>query len=489
MVLQKDKKRIVSLLLIVFFLLSYLYISPEIKESAALFNSNQLNTIVTQEGDTERTDYVNDDGVITAAADKKYATILVTKGENYKLEEYLDDKGEPTRRYAGEYAVLREYDDHGNNIRNTCLDADGNPVLNTSGYAIEKREYDENGRVVLIRYFDTEGQPVSIPSSGYGKMNEYDKEGLLYRTTYIDVSGEPMMTSRGYASVTFSLYKSDGPEKGKTESEFYYDLKGNPISLFMGQYGIHKEYDEYGRESVLTYLDADGNPAETKKGYAKIVRTYHDDNSIATEQYFDAEGNPFSLPEGQYGIKQEEGRTYYLDENGKGKFNLKTMLYNHSRLIIFVSMALIIFSVMIDRRGNIILLILYLGTISYMTLIYREHEGNRSNFELFWSYRYLFSDSEIRADILKNIWLFVPLGAILYRIWPKWIILLAPFMISILIETIQYFTGTGLCELDDIISNSLGGIVGYETAKQFDRLKTRFIWRRTEPLKGNRDCS
>ena len=465
------KDKIVSLLLIIFFLLSFLYISPEIKESTVLLNSFQLKTIVTRTGNTERTDYINDDGIITVAADKKYATILITKGENYKLEEYLDEKGEPTRRYAGEYAVLREYDDHGNNIRNTCLDADGNPVLNTSGYAIEKREYDENGKAVLIRYYDTDEQPVSIPSSGYGKINEYTTDGLLCRTTYINASGDPMMTRRGCASVTFSSYTSKEPGKGKTENEFYFDSDGNPVCLSLGQYGVHKEYDEYGRESVLTYLDTDGNPVVTKKGYTKVVRTYHADNSIATEQYYDVKDKPFSLPEGQYGIKQEGGRTLYLDENGGVKYNLKTTLHNHSRIIIFASMILIACSETINRKWNILLLILYLCAVSYLTLIYRDQEGTRSNFELFWSYRHLFSDGEIRADILKNIWLFVPLGAILHRIWPKWIVLLIPFIISMLIEIIQYFTGMGLCELDDVISNSLGGIIGYETARLLDKLK------------------
>ena len=70
----------------------------------------------------------------------------------------------------------------------------------------------------------------------------------------------------------------------------------------------------------------------------------------------------------------------------------------------------------------------------------------------------------MRADILRNIWLFVPIGAFLYRFYPKRWIVIIPVVISFFIEAIQYFTGIGLCELDDVISNGLGGAIGYGMA-------------------------
>ena len=69
-----------------------------------------------------------------------------------------------------------------------------------------------------------------------------------------------------------------------------------------------------------------------------------------------------------------------------------------------------------SRKQNAILLILYLAFIVYMTLI-GERAGVR--LDLFWSYRLFFISPVMRLQILNNIWLFVPLGAMLYRLWPR----------------------------------------------------------------------
>ena len=37
-------------------------------------------------------------------------------------------------------------------------------------------------------------------------------------------------------------------------------------------------------------------------------------------------------------------------------------------------------------------------------------------------------------------------------------------LVSLGIEVIQYLTGTGLCEFDDIISNTLGAFIGWFAA-------------------------
>ena len=141
--------------------MSFLYISPEKHQITSQYHSLQLQKRIIRDGDTERTDYINENGEISTASDLKYATILVTQGENYRLEKFFDDKGEPTRRYSGEWAMLREFNEQGNNIRNTSLNADSKPIINTSGYAIEEREYDQNKQVIAVRYYDTDGLPVN----------------------------------------------------------------------------------------------------------------------------------------------------------------------------------------------------------------------------------------------------------------------------------------------------------------------------------------
>ena len=104
-------------------------------------------------------------------------------------------------------------------------------------------------------------------------------------------------------------------------------------------------------------------------------------------------------------------------------------------------------------------MIIYTVAIFYMTIMFRE--SNRTQIpEFLWYYRKIFTDSGARADIIKNIWLFIPFGAILFQLYPKKITLLFPFVLSIIIESIQYFTEKGICEIDDIISNGIGGVIG-----------------------------
>ena len=95
-----------------------------------------------------------------------------------------------------------------------------------------------------------------------------------------------------------------------------------------------------------------------------------------------------------------------------------------------------------------------------MTLIGERAGIAGVRLDLFWSYRLFFISPVMRLQILNNIWLFVPLGAMLYRLWPRGYVVLIPVLLSLGIETLQLVLGRGLFETDDIISNSLGGLIG-----------------------------
>ena len=91
---------------------------------------------------------------------------------------------------------------------------------------------------------------------------------------------------------------------------------------------------------------------------------------------------------------------------------------------------------------------LYMVFIVYMTVMYRQIGVGMLNLDLFWSYRLFKISPFLRMEILNNIWLFIPLGAILYRLYPKWSVVLLPIIVSLIIEVAQYMLGVGLCELD-----------------------------------------
>jgi len=66
---------------------------------------------------------------------------------------------------------------------------------------------------------------------------------------------------------------------------------------------------------------------------------------------------------------------------------------------------------------------------------------------------------------VENILLFLPFGALLpaavpfLRRW--WYCVYAAFATSMMLETVQLLTERGYCQLDDVVTNTLGAAIGY----------------------------
>ncbi len=69
-----------------------------------------------------------------------------------------------------------------------------------------------------------------------------------------------------------------------------------------------------------------------------------------------------------------------------------------------------------------------------------------------------------------NIIMFIPLGILLPRVFPKLHtmprVLLTTVLIITLVEIVQLFTLVGSCDIDDLILNVLGAAIGYWAHKQ-----------------------
>ncbi len=98
-----------------------------------------------------------------------------------------------------------------------------------------------------------------------------------------------------------------------------------------------------------------------------------------------------------------------------------------------------------------IALFLYIAFILRMTLIGRTVHPDYLFYGLFWELR-----NQMWGDIVKNIALFVPFGFIIGG--KKGVA--AGFIFSCGIEITQYFTRLGYCELDDVLNNTIGTLIG-----------------------------
>lgn len=124
------------------------------------------------------------------------------------------------------------------------------------------------------------------------------------------------------------------------------------------------------------------------------------------------------------------------------------------------------------RKGQawaIVLLTGWLGALSAITLIGRMDYGMRTDIQLrpFLALREAWNAFTLRAWLnpLLNIAMFLPLGLLLplaakpFRRWYR--TLAAGAGVSLLIEAIQYILRRGQADVDDLLCNTLGAVLGY----------------------------
>ena len=98
---------------------------------------------------------------------------------------------------------------------------------------------------------------------------------------------------------------------------------------------------------------------------------------------------------------------------------LRDILHDMHWIVVIVGCLLCIAAALGSRKQNVVLLVLYLAFVVYMTLAGERGGRPGVSLDLFWSHRRFFTNTILREQIINNIWLFVQLGAILYRLWPR----------------------------------------------------------------------
>lgn len=133
-------------------------------------------------------------------------------------------------------------------------------------------------------------------------------------------------------------------------------------------------------------------------------------------------------------------------------------------LTIFIVGAIAIF---FNKRGKLVrgiaLLVLseYISFLYFVTIIYRvAKKKKRYDMTPFWSY----DRPDLLFEIIMNIIVFVPIGFLMGMIISNiswWKALIFGGGISLSIEILQLLTHRGVAELDDLIHNTLGCLIGY----------------------------
>lgn len=112
------------------------------------------------------------------------------------------------------------------------------------------------------------------------------------------------------------------------------------------------------------------------------------------------------------------------------------------------------------RKSRKILVALYILIILWITLFSREPMTARIFRGLFWEIEMGYWN-----NIIQNILLFIPLGFLLGG--KRGVI--AGLLLSIGIELTQYIFRLGYCELDDVLNNTIGTVIGALLYKKFGK--------------------
>ena len=322
---------------------------------------------------------------------------------------------------------------------------------------------------------------LSLPAFALEQVKTVVDERTV-RLDYVDENNNIVRhETRGYATILRTL-----DENGRALTDSYLDENGDPVPTSGAYYGVTRVYNDQGQVSEFIYLDKAGKPALTRYGYGILKRTYNEEGKADVDTYFDAEGNPVALSRRQYGYRRiyKDGKVVkiiYIDRNGKDMFLLDRFLQRRPWVVGIALLLILLAALVLGRRCRLLLFFSYILFILYMTWYVRESSEPHSNLDLFWSYRQMLETGVLRMDVLYNIALFVPLGFLSFFLFPAkgWII---SFLLSVCVEVLQYVTGTGLCEFDDVFSNTLGGLIGFGLAmlavRVFPKVKDGLILRR-----------
>ena len=114
------------------------------------------------------------------------------------------------------------------------------------------------------------------------------------------------------------------------------------------------------------------------------------------------------------------------------------------------------------RRGIKVIFYLYIIGIFYFVLL-SERYGRDTGYDTshvnlvlfkeinrFWTYRHLLSTEAVVTNLFGNIFAFSPFRAVF-----------ATSFFSLVIETSQLIMKVGVFDVDDLLMNTVGGLIGY----------------------------
>ena len=125
------------------------------------------------------------------------------------------------------------------------------------------------------------------------------------------------------------------------------------------------------------------------------------------------------------------------------------------------------------KTATVVLLTVWTGAVLAHTLLNRGEEGATVSLIPLQTYITVLQggEKELLRSAFMNVLLFYPGGLLMVSLFPKWrtTVVMGLVLASISIEVCQYFFRLGFVEVDDILHNALGAVLGAVAFRQFKR--------------------
>lgn len=160
------------------------------------------------------------------------------------------------------------------------------------------------------------------------------------------------------------------------------------------------------------------------------------------------------------------------------KYRHQAMMFGFAGLVIYCLYFFI--AVFFDKKAgfnmNYITKVISKGLVFMTLCVYTSYvialtytsraPGSINAGKSIWFFQTFFTgDKKVAKDAMENVVMFVPFGfiiPILWRVFKRfYAVALYSFTMSLLIETAQLYTSRGSFQIDDIVLNTLGGIIGW----------------------------
>lgn len=120
------------------------------------------------------------------------------------------------------------------------------------GYATVERTRNSDGQIAEEFYYDAAGNPAKRHHDYWGIAYIYLNDSIVIR--YRTADKQPMVLSSGYSAIVRTQVD------GQATDDFYCDLNMRPVQCTGGYFGLHREYDEQGRNCSVTYFNENEKP-------------------------------------------------------------------------------------------------------------------------------------------------------------------------------------------------------------------------------------